>query len=265
MTTPVTGDATLIQLDRVSFAYTATEPVLREVTLTVTGGEFTGIVGPSGSGKTTLLRLLLGTVRPSRGRIDRTAGTAISYVPQLETVNWNFPVTVAECVLMARPQPRLAPWASRTERAEVAALLDRLGIGGLGGRHIRELSGGQQQRMFIARALLRRPQLLLLDEPTSGVDVRTRHELLELLAELNRDGLAVVLATHDLNGIAVRLPNLIALRTRVVAAGPPAEVIIPAVLEQTFGASMDVYDHDGLPVVIDRYRPLRPSTVEPVS
>jgi len=261
---PVGSDATLIQLDRASFAYTAAEPVLREVTLTVARGEFTGIVGPSGSGKTTLLRLLLGTVRPSRGRVDRTAGTAISYVPQLETVNWNFPVTVAECVLMACPQPRLAPWASRTERAEVAQLLERLGIGGLGGRHIRELSGGQQQRMFIARALLRRPGLLLLDEPTSGVDVRTRHELLELLADLNRDGLAVVLTTHDLNGIAVRLPNLIALHSRVVAAGPPAQVITPAVLEQIFGARMDVYDHDGLPVVIDHCRPLRPSAVEPV-
>jgi ABC-type Mn2+/Zn2+ transport system ATPase subunit len=192
-------------------------------------------------------------------------GTAISYVPQLETVNWNFPVTVAECVLMARPQRRLVPWASRTERAEVAAVLERLGIGGLGDRHIRELSGGQQQRMFIARALLRRPRLLLLDEPTSGVDVGTRHDLLELLAELNRDGLAVVLTTHDLNGIAVRLPNLVALHSRVVAVGPPAQVISPAVLERTFGARMDVYDLDGLPVVIDRYRPLRPSTVEPVS
>jgi ABC-type Mn2+/Zn2+ transport system ATPase subunit len=265
MTTPVAGDDTLIRVDRASFAYRATGPVLREVTFTVTRGEFSGIVGPSGSGKTTLLRLLLGTLRPGRGRVDRAAGTAISYVPQLETVNWNFPVTVAECVLMARPQARVTPWASRAERIEVGELLERLGIGGLGGRHIRELSGGQQQRMFIARALLRRPQLLLLDEPTSGVDVRTRHELLELLAQLNRDGLAVVLTTHDLNGIAVRLPNLIALRTRVVASGPPAEVITPEVLERTFGTRMDVYDHDGLPVVIDRYRPLHPSTVERVS
>jgi ABC-type Mn2+/Zn2+ transport system ATPase subunit len=265
MTTPVRNDIPLIRLDRANFAYTAGDPVLHDVTLTVTGGEFTGVVGPSGSGKTTLLRLLLGTVQPSLGRVDRTAGTAVSYVPQLETVNWNFPVTVAECVLMARPQPGLAPWASRTERAEVAALLDRLGIGGLGSRHIRELSGGQQQRMFIARALLRRPQLLLLDEPTSGVDVRTRHELLELLEELHRDGLAVVLTTHDLNGIAVRLPNLVALHSRVVASGPPSEVISPAVLEQTFGARMDVYDHDGLPVVIDHYHPLRASAVERVS
>jgi ABC-type Mn2+/Zn2+ transport system ATPase subunit len=253
-----------VRLEGVSFAYGA-EPVLHDVSLAVGPGAFTGVVGPSGSGKTTLLRLLLGTVRPGRGQLTRAEGTAVSYVPQLETVNWNFPVTVTECVLMARPQGRLGPWATRAERAEVAALLERLGIVELHKRHIRELSGGQQQRMFIARALLRRPRLLLLDEPTSGVDVRTRHELLELLAELNRDGLAVVLTTHDLNGIATRLPHLVALHTRIVATGSPAEVITPEVLAQTFGARMEVYQHDGLPVVIDRYQPLRPSPVERVS
>jgi ABC-type Mn2+/Zn2+ transport system ATPase subunit len=256
--------AELVALEGVTFGFTR-EPVLREVSMTVGAGAFTGVVGPSGSGKTTLLRILLGTAQPQQGTVRRAPGTAVSYVPQLETVNWNFPVTVAECVLMARRQARPVPWASRAERAEVAALLDRLGIGGLAGRHIRELSGGQQQRMFIARALLRQPRLLLLDEPTSGVDVRTRHELLALLAELNQDGLAVVLTTHDLNGIAVRLPNLVALHTRVIAAGPPAQVITPTVLEQTFGAAMEVYQHDGLPVVIDHYQPVRSTRVERVS
>ena len=135
-------------------------------------------------------------------------------MPQVETVDWNFPVTVGECVLMARTRAASWPWRSRAERAEVDAVLERLGIAGLADRHIRELSGGQQQRVFIARALLGRPQLLLMDEPTSGVDVRTRHEMLHLLGDLHRDGLAIVLTTHDLNGIAAHLPHLVCLNTR---------------------------------------------------
>jgi ABC-type Mn2+/Zn2+ transport system ATPase subunit len=191
-------------------------------------------------------------VRPQQGSITRRADVAVAYVPQLETVNWNFPVTVAECVLMSRTTRKL-PWASRDERAEVAKLLDRLGIGDLGGRHIRDLSGGQQQRMFIARALLRRPQLLLLDEPTSGVDVASRHDMLHLLGELNDEGVAILITTHDLNGVAAHLPKLVALNKTVIAAGTPREVITPPVLERTFGAPMEVLEHLGMPVVLDAY------------
>ena len=248
--------AALVGLDHVTFGYGGA-PVLRDVDHVVHAGDFTGVVGPSGSGKTSLLRLLLGTEKPQHGTVTRAAGTAVSYVPQLETVNWNFPVTVAECVLMSRPTRRLLPWATPAEKLEVAALLERLGIGDLGRRHIRELSGGQQQRMFIARALLRRPQLLLMDEPTSGVDIGTRHEVLHLLDDLNREGLAIVLTTHDLNGMAAHLPHLVALQRRVIAAGPPSEVIVPEVLEQTFGARMEVLQHLGMPVVVDTGEPVR--------
>jgi ABC-type Mn2+/Zn2+ transport system ATPase subunit len=227
--------------------------VLHDVTLTVRAGQFTGIVGPSGSGKTTLLRALLGTLRPVAGTVTRSPGVAVSYVPQLETVSWSFPVTVAECVLMSRPQRRFWPRATAAERADVEQVLDRLGIADLAHRHIRELSGGQQQRMFIARALLRRPTLLLMDEPTSGVDVGTRHEMLHLLDELNSDGLAIVLTTHDLNGIAAHLPHLLCLNRRVVGEGTPAEVLTSHVLEETFGARLDVLQHLGLPVVVDAY------------
>ena len=200
---------------------------------------------------TTLLKLLLGTVTPQHGAVRYRPGVAVSYVPQIETVNWSFPVTVAECVLMSRSTRRLLPWATRDERADVQRVLERLGIGELGHRHIRELSGGQQQRMFIARALLRKPQLLLMDEPTSGVDVGTRHEVLHLLDDLNAEGLAIVLTTHDLNGMAAHLPHLVALQTRVIASGTPQEVIVPSVLEQTFGARMEVLQHLGMPVVVD--------------
>ena len=242
--------APLVEVLGASFGYDGV-PVLSDVTLDVLPGAFTGVVGPSGSGKTSLLRLLLGTSRPQRGRVQRRPGVAVSYVPQLETVDWSFPVTVAECVLMSRPSRRLVPWATPAEKADVARVLEQLGIGELARRHIRELSGGQQQRMFLARALLRRPQLLLLDEPTSGVDVGTRHEVLHLLDDLNRDGLAIVLTTHDLNGMAAHLPHLVALQRRVIAAGPPDEVIVPDVLERTFGARMEVLQHLGMPVVVD--------------
>lgn len=245
-----TSDAgPLVRLAHVDFRY-GPAPVLTAVTLDVGRSDFIGVVGPSGSGKTTLLRLLLGTARPTRGTVARTPGLTIGYVPQLETVDWNFPVTVAECVLMARPG-RGVPWPSRAERADVARVLERLGIGDLTRRHIRELSGGQQQRMFIARALLREPDLLLMDEPTTGVDFTSRHEVLHLLGELNAAGTAILLTTHDLNGVAAHLPSLVALNGTVIAAGTPQQVITRSVLERTFGAPMEVLQHLGLPVVLD--------------
>jgi zinc/manganese transport system ATP-binding protein len=228
--------------------------VLLDVDFEVTARDLIGVVGPSGSGKTTLLRILLGAVIPAGGRVERRVGLRIGYVPQVETVNWHFPVTVAEVVLMARVRTarRLAPWPSRAERLEVAEVLDRLGLTSLGHRHIRELSGGQQQRVFIARALLGRPDVLILDEPTSGVDVRTRHEVLHLLGELHAGGLAIVLSTHDLNGIAAHLPTLVCLNVAIAGRGSPRDVLTPEILEQVYGAPMDVLEHAGMPFVVDR-------------
>ncbi|MGA1597040.1 MAG: metal ABC transporter ATP-binding protein, partial [Candidatus Nanopelagicales bacterium] len=225
--------------------------VLHDVDLAIDSTEFTGIVGPSGAGKTTLLRVLLGLITPSSGSITTAPNLRVAYVPQLETVDWKFPVTVFECVLMARTEHRLWPWPSADERASVARVLDRLGIGDLADRHIRELSGGQQQRMFLARALLREPQVLLLDEPTSGVDINTRHDVLHLLGDLHDDGMAIVLTTHDLNGMAAHLPNLVCVNGHIVAEGAPRDVIIPSVLEETFGARLEVLEHLGMPIVVD--------------
>ena len=239
----------LIRLDGVDAGY-GRNVVLHHVHFHVHEDQFTGIVGPSGAGKTTLLRLLLATLNPVSGTVYRRPGLRIAYVPQLETVNWNFPVTVEECVLMSRTGRRL-PWAAKSEKAEAAAVLERLGIGELAQRHIRELSGGQQQRMFLARALLRRPQLMLMDEPTSGVDVSTRHDVLHLLADLHEDGVAIVLTTHDLNGMAAHLPHLVCVNRGIIADGSPAEVITPEVLEKTFGARMEVLEHLGMRVVVD--------------
>ena len=240
----------LISIEGVTCRYGA-DPVLLDVSMSVKAGEFLGVVGPSGSGKTTLLRLITGAVRPSAGTVHRAQRLSIGYVPQVETVNWFFPVTVREAVLMARVDGRRLPWASKAESHDADETLDRLGLGGLGGRHIRELSGGQQQRVFIARALLGRPRLLLMDEPTSGVDVRTRHEIVHLLHELHHDGLAIVVTTHDLNGIAAHLPRLVCLNKSIVAMGEPNVVLTPEVLERTYGAPMEVPTHGGMPVVVE--------------
>jgi ABC-type Mn2+/Zn2+ transport system ATPase subunit len=242
----------LVRFDKVTARY-GREPVLVNVDLTLSEGDFIGVVGPSGSGKTTLLRAIAGAVEPIAGRIVRDRSAAVAYVPQVETVNWYFPVTVREAVLMSRIDGRVVPWSSKQDLRDADAVLARLGIGDLGDRHIRELSGGQQQRVFVARAMLRRPRLLLLDEPTSGVDVRTRHDVMHLIHELHHDGLAVVLTTHDLNGIAAHLPRLVCLNREVIATGRPQDVITPEVLERTYGAPLEVLSHGGMPVVIERY------------
>ncbi|MGI9147341.1 MAG: metal ABC transporter ATP-binding protein [Chloroflexota bacterium] len=250
-----------IEVERLRCAFDGV-PVIDDLTLVVRQGSFVGIVGPSGAGKTTLLRALLGAMPALAGSIrifgvDVTAGhvARVGYVPQLETVDWNFPSTVREVVAMGLAlEGRLfsLPWLTRSQKVKIDRLLERLGIGELGGRHIRELSGGQQQRVFLARALVREPRLLLLDEPTTGVDIKTRHDVLHLLAELNHDGVTIVLTTHDLNSVAAHLPQVICLNRRVVAYGTPASAFTPAVLEATYGAEMIVVRDGELTLIADK-------------
>jgi ABC-type Mn2+/Zn2+ transport system ATPase subunit len=236
------------------------KPVLTSLDLTVAAGELVGIVGPSGSGKTTLLRLLTGQAQRYSGTASvfgrtltgRRAPRRVGYVPQLDGVDWDFPLRVEEAVLLgAAADSRRVPWFTRAERRRALTLLDRLGLTGLHDRHIRELSGGQQQRMFLARAMVRDADVILLDEPTSGVDLATRHDVLHLLAELNTDGLTVVLTTHDLNWVASHLPRIVCLNETVVADGAPAEVLTPEALMLTYGAPMRVLHDAGTVVVVD--------------
>lgn len=234
-------------------------PAVENAAVTIAPGAFTGIVGPSGAGKTTLLRAMLGGVPGVRGSV-RVNGhevrggppPGIGYVPQLQTVDWSFPVTVNEVALLGRAMRSGPwPWPRREDRRAVGRVLDRLGIGDLGHRHIRELSGGQQQRVFLARALVANPRILLLDEPTSGVDIKTRDEVLHLLGELNADGVTIVLTTHELNAVAAHLPEVICVNRGIVAQGPPDLVFTPETLLRTYGAEMQVVRQNGLLLVAD--------------
>jgi len=248
-TTDVAGSA-LIEARRLTVAY-GPEPVIVDVDLAIESRDLIGIVGPSGSGKSTLLKALLGDIRPRHGSVSRGNGVSVGFVPQVEKIDWNFPVTVAECVGMARAHGLRTPWISRSERMEIAAVLDRLGLHGLGERHIRDLSGGQQQRVFLARALFTGADVIFLDEPTSGLDVKTRHEVLHLLGDLNAEGVTIVLTTHDLNGIATHLPTIVCLNKTVIGAGSPDQILVPDILERTYGSPMQILEHGGMRVVVD--------------
>lgn len=234
----------LVSLDGVTVGYEDTV-VLRDANLSIRRGEFIGVVGPSGSGKTSLLRTFLGQIDRFAGEVilhERAPGEAvrIGYVPQVETVDWNFPITVEQVVLQGRwREMGWRPWANGRDRSLARHVLERLGIDDLRDRSIRALSGGQQQRVFLGRALIGDPDLLLLDEPTSGVDIKTRHEVMHLLGELNHAGTSIVLTTHDLNAVASHLPRLIAIGdTRIIADGGPADVLNQTVLREAYGAEM---------------------------
>ncbi len=252
----------ILEMHEISFGYAAA-PVLERVSLHLHAGQFAALVGPSGAGKTSLLKLALGSLRPGHGTIvvngqgvDGSPARGVAYVPQVETVDWNFPVTVEQVVLMGRVRTSsIWPWPSREDKRMAHAVLERLEIAHLAGRHIRNLSGGQQQRVFLARALISQPQLLVLDEPTSGVDIRAAENVLHLLADLNRAGITILMTTHDLNAAAAHVPWAICLNRTVIAEGPPEVVFTEEILNRTYHGDMVVVRQDGLLLIHQRPHP----------
>ncbi|MFQ6028454.1 MAG: metal ABC transporter ATP-binding protein [Dehalococcoidia bacterium] len=255
----------IVELRHVTAGYEGNQ-VLTNLDLRIMPGDFVGLLGPSGSGKTTLLRTILGAISVSRGEVlvqgipTHRKRPQAGYVPQLETIDWNFPVTVEEVVMMGRTMGNpLLPWHRKADRQLATEMMESLGIAQLAKRHIRELSGGQQQRAFLARALVSSPDLLLLDEPTSGVDIKTRDDVVHLLHELNHQGVTIVMTTHEINAVAVHLPHVVCLNGEVLAEGPPSEVITPEVLLKTYGAEMPVIQYQGMTIVAESPHFSRPS------
>ena len=146
-------------------------------------------------------------------------------------------------------------WFRRTRKEDQEKLdrvMERLNLSGLGKRHIRELSGGQQQAVFLGRALLGEPDLILLDEPTAGLDIRSRDDVVHFLHEINHHGVAIVITAHDLNWVAAHLPWVICLNRRVIAEGSPQEVFTSSVLRETYRGEIVVFQHDGMIMIGER-------------
>jgi ABC-type Mn2+/Zn2+ transport system ATPase subunit len=235
---------------------------LEDITLGVRPGEFLGVIGPNGSGKTTFLKAILGLVSPVSGSVqvfdcacDRLRcehRARIGYLPQTDHLDPHFPLTVAEAVMMGRYSTiGLFRYPGRADREIVDEALAAVDLLPLAHAAVGELSGGQQQRVMIARALAQRPEILLLDEPTTGIDAPTQHAIMELITRLHRElRLTILFVTHDINLISRVVDRLLLLKTRLFAAGPPADVLRRETLAQVYGKEIVITDHGAAPYVI---------------
>lgn len=251
-----------LELDHVSVVYGAgagpTGPrrktsglehfALRDVSFHVEQGQQVAIVGPNGAGKSTLFKVVAGTITPNSGTVN-VYGHApgrhicIGYVPQRNQIDWTFPATVQDVVMMGRVgQIGLFRWPSKRDWAGVRECLARVNATHLADKQIGELSGGQQQRVFIARALAQSADLLLLDEPFSGLDTPSHEAILEILGSLKDDGVSIMVATHDLNLAMDRFELVMLLNRRIIAYGPATEVLVPELLLAAYGSSIHIID-----------------------
>lgn len=223
---------TIIELENVSFSY-SNELVLKEINLQIQQGNYVGIVGPNGGGKSTLLKVMLGILKPQKG-VVKLLGVEISqfkdwykigYVPQKNYVEVNFPATVREVVAMGRfGKLGLFHFPGKVDEEKVIQALRQVEMLEFQNRQLSDLSGGQQQRVFIARALVSEPEIIFLDEPTVGVDIKTQKQFYSLLRRLNRElRLTLVLVTHELDVVAHESSQLGYINRTMVYLGAPAE------------------------------------------
>jgi zinc transport system ATP-binding protein len=231
---------------------------LRDVSLSIQSGKFVGLMGPNGGGKTTLLKTIAGLIKPDRGKVElhgTVAGT-IGYVPQEGRFDPEFPMTVREVVEMGLYGSMGAfPRLGRPQRAQVDSVLEEVGIAPLASRMIGELSGGQKQRAFIARAIVGRPRLLLMDEPTTGVDAAARDDFYRLIFELMESlSLTVILASHDLEVVPTQVDEIICVNQRIFVHAAPEEIKDGDVFRDAYGCEFEFMLHGRYPHrVVERH------------
>jgi manganese/iron transport system ATP-binding protein len=225
---------TVLEVRNLSISYNGTR-ALDDVSLSVAAGQRVAIVGPNGAGKSTLFRAMVGLIPIHVGSIH-TFGAALGYVTQRSAVDWDFPVTVHDVVMMGRVgKMGWLRWQRPIDREVVQRCLEQVGMVEYADRQIGELSGGQQQRVFIARALAQEANILLMDEPFSGVDASAQETILEILARLHHQGVTMLVSTHDLNLAVEWSDQLALLNQRLIAYGPPREAITPQRLAEAYG------------------------------
>ncbi len=239
---------------------------LDEVDLEISTGSLLAVIGPNGAGKSTLLKVIAGLLPPFSGTIEvlggppRTQAKRIAYVPQAEMVDWAFPVTVGDVVMMGRvPLIGIGRSPGRRDRLAVETALETVAMADSRNRQIGALSGGQRRRVFLARALAAEPELYLLDEPVTGVDVTTQEDLMRILEAESDAGRTVVATTHDLASAAHHFHQAAFVNGRIVASGPADLVLDPALLTATYGGHVivlpagdrtiidDAHHHDDAP------------------
>ena len=226
----------ILTVDNLTVVYEQ-QVAVHDLCFDVPTGARVSVIGPNGAGKSTLMKAIMGLLPLQSGTIRCDA--PLGYVPQYEDVNWDFPVTVRDVVMMGRTRHiGWLRWPNSAHWKAVEKALDRVGMADLADRQVGELSGGQRRRVFIARALAQEAEVLVLDEPFSGVDARAEGEIMQVLDDLHTAGMTILLSTHDLDLAFQRFDRVMALHHHMVAYGPPAEVYNRATLAQLYGSRL---------------------------
>ncbi|MEM8780140.1 MAG: metal ABC transporter ATP-binding protein [Cyanobacteria bacterium P01_G01_bin.49] len=233
-----------ITVDNLSVTYNNSKLALYNASCIIEPGTITALVGPNGGGKSTLFKSIMGFLQPSQGKI-RVGGSSVktaqkrqlmAYVPQSDEVDWNFPVSVFDVVMMGRyGYMNLLRIPTAKDRRLVMESLGRVGMSDFCHRQIGELSGGQKKRAFLARALAQEGKVILLDEPFTGVDVKTEKRMIDLMMQLRAEGHTILVSTHDLMSISTFCDRTILLNGTILASGTTEETFTEENLEMTFG------------------------------